>query len=307
MKHINYFEEFLFESKGMNNTVREYVRILISEIEKHDFITRNIKFDVKLISGIDLKLNQLCLNIDVNPAKFTNYANVPQLTDMYEFENDVQMLPILMNLQLKLSKEEMLKNKIDADNQIYALLHHELTHLLELYKITFQNKKQGGSWVLSQALQDHKKLGNTYEIWSDFLHIFYLSLDHEMRSRIAETYERLKNSENPKNDLHNLKIYQEAIYIRTFNFDTFYKEFLNKHDEKEFILLTKDFCKHFDIKFKDDLTYCKNIIKNSILKINNKANYLIKKLERIPKIFEKHEYNFHIEDYDYEFKTDFLS
>ena len=279
MKHINEFDYFLFERKHVDDNVIHYVRDIIDIIERNNLSNKNIDTKINLTKRDSLKISDIHFILDINPIKFNNYGYFRKNKNS-KFVDDT-LTNCTFYLQLKLSDNEIQNNKISPSNSVYSLINHELHHALEIYTFESQNKKYRNSWEISKKYQKHIEFGDKFEYWKDFLYLIYLGLDHEMSSRISQIYEEILNYENPKEDIKNSKIYKDAEFMSTFNFDIFYDKFIKKYSEDEFINVCHHFFDDFDYKFINNLDYCKSIIKRNIKSLNKKGLKILRKIKGV--------------------------
>ena len=279
MKFINEFEYFLFERKHVNDDVIHYVRDILDIIENNNLSKDKINIKINLTKRDSLKISNIHFIVDINPKDFNNYGYFKKNNNTKFIDDTLDNCTFY--LQLKLNDNEIKNNKISNNNKIYKLINHELHHALEIFIFEENNKKYRTSWEISKKYQKHRVYGDKFKIWSDFIYLIYLSLDHEMSSRVSEIYEEIINYKNPKDDIKNNKIYNDAIFMSNFNFDIFYNKFVNEYDENTFIQVCHQFFNDFDYKFIDDLNYCKSIIKKNIKSINKKGNKILRKINNV--------------------------
>jgi hypothetical protein len=281
MKYINLFEEFLFEEvKHINNDVIYYKNKLINIIEEN--IKKNkLIFFINLDNRNDFKLNNLRVELIINPSVFSNYGQFKK-TSTTKFEN-LYLSNCSLILEVQLSEEELSNSKISIKNKIHSLLNHELNHALETYQYEFKSKRYRISWDISKKYQEHRKFADNFKYWSDFIYMIYLGLDHEMSSRISSIYEDIKTYENIDFEIQDNKIYKDAMFMSKFNFDSFYNLLIKQYSESTFIDICERFCNDFDYKFISDIEYCKNMIKRIIKSLNKKGVKILNKIKNVIK------------------------
>lgn len=286
MKYVNLFDEFLNEEyKHVNNNVIQYKQDIINLIEKNDLSINKIDILTDLNNREFLKLSNFKIIVDINSDDFKNSGFFRKSNDS-KIENSC-LTNCLLYLQMNLSEEEIKNNKISHSNKIHSLINHELNHGLEVYQYEYNNRRYRFSWELAKKQRKHREFSDKYEYWKDFNYLIYLGLNHEMSSRISEIYEDIKNYKDIEIEIKNNKIYKDAEFMSNFNFDTFYKLFIDKYGEKEFLSVCEKFCFDFEYNFKDDLKYCKNIIKRIINSFNRKGKKILRKIKNIIKRVEQ--------------------
>jgi hypothetical protein len=288
---MNLFEEFLNEEiKHVNNDVVHYTSDLVSIIEKNGFFI-DINRKESLTNRDVLKL-EFQLIVKINPSNFNNYGYF-KTTSQSKIEGDI-LTNCIIYLEMNLTDSEMKFGKISPLNPVRRLINHELNHALEIYQYEFNSKRWRNSWELSKKQQKHRDFSKDWKYWSDFIHLIYLGLNHEMSSRISSIYEDLKLSKNPDVDLLSNKIYLDAKFMSEFNFHKFYELFINKYSESDFIKLCEVFCQDFDYQFKSDLKFCQNLIKRIIKSLNKKGDKIIHKLNGVVKRINQENYPNHL-------------
>ncbi len=296
MKYLNIFDEFLNEEyKHVNNDVIHYKNDLITLFETQDFKNKTIEISVDLNSRNSLKLSNLKIKIDINPVDFENYGYFKKGRES-KIEN-LCLIDCFLYLQLQLSNNEIKDNKISPFNKIHSLLNHELNHSLEIYQYEYNNKRYRYSWELVKKQIYHREFSNKYQYWKDFNYLIYLGLNHEMSSRLSEIYEEIKKYENIEEDIKNNKIFQDAKFMLEFDFDVFYKLFVDKYGENEFIKVCEQFCKDFQYDFHDDLDFCKKMIQRIIKSLNRKGEKILKKIQNVIKRVEQEKNGITFEGY----------
>ena len=283
---MNLFDEFLNEEvKHVSNDVIHYTTELVKLIQSYDLSKNNLKIKTDLLTRDNLKLSNLEIIIDINPIKFNNYGYFKLNNYKYKVIDD-KLVDCIMYLELSLTESEIKNNIISPLNDIYFLINHELNHALEHYQYEIDKKTHRMSWEISKKYYKHRNFANQYKYWEDFIHLIYLGLEHEMNSRVSSVYQNIKNYKNPKEDIKNNNIYQDATLMSIFNFDSFYNNFIKKYDEKTFLFLCEQFCKDFDYNYINDIEYCKKLVNKIIMSFNKKGKKLLRKINNVIKRVE---------------------
>lgn len=164
---------------------------------------------------------------------------------------------IIKNLKLEfsinLSDREIIQQKL-INNKLRQDINHELHHVIEFYHSGDNLSK---SWDFDKRLKIHKNKFNEYEKWIDACYLFYLSEDHELRSRVSQTIELLKNEDD---------LYKKMDYLSKLNFKTLYDKMYLIYKE-DFTIILEDFVKNVLLR-KGNVN---SIFNSYILTINKKS------------------------------------
>jgi len=257
------FDNLILERLGVNDTVIKYTSQIISEI-KNNFGKSEITMD--LVSSNDLKLRNFIIKIKYIENK--DYANI-KLSDKLIDNNFLD--DVILYLEFS-----------NIDNILESNVNHELNHALEFYKRLKNNVKLNKSWYLQEKLNEHKKFAINNDIWKDFTYLIYLTLKHETNSHVSEIYSDLKNSENIDIDILKSKNYKDCLfYLNYFKIDVFYKRFIKKYTDEDFIKLTENFCENFNFKKPNNLEQSITVIDDVIKKLNKKIRNYKNKMEKV--------------------------
>jgi len=290
---IQNYDDFLFESYSYNK---------LSEIIS-DYIFDLINYNIgKLILNkeITIQLNEVenikFLNDKIN-VKLSNrsYGNVNSKTVLI-IENYI--INMKLNLELEITKSELILKKIDKKNELYSTINHEILHIIELYNTNKKETANTLSWKMGEDLYDLKDKYPNDKNWQKIYYLIYLSLPHKMRAKLQEFNTILKS-----NGLRGIILNQS--FIKTTKI---YKNinFLSNVDENNILKklkLDKNFnsiIKDFSLKFlkSDNLNFENNFLEY-FKKIKLKNKKLLIKILRSSYNFENYsEENIDI-DYDY--------
>jgi len=214
---IDKFEDFLNESFGVN----KYTKIL-TEL---------------LFKKINLELGKLILNksLILNNYLQDNFGKIPFINDTIELKLSDHSHGILsdgifrsgtitnlkITLNVCLSTKETLAKMIFDNNKLKEDINHEFNHVIEKYLSELNNRNNYKSWDIAKNLYIYRDSHKNMEDWDDILHMIYLSQPQEMRSRISEMYEIVKNMDINKyyyeKEIKNTKIYKECDLISKVN------------------------------------------------------------------------------------------
>lgn len=190
MKYLEYFEGFntgdmfdgfLIEGKGIPNTVKNVVKVILKG---------NTRF---AIDEIDLKVDLFKINL--NFTKNDNHKPYGNIN--VDTQNNII---VSATLDVIIRQSDLLTSEFKR------LLTHEVLHLYEIYQRTknYKPEKNGLEWNVSHVLQKikNKYITRSEEIFN-FCKILYLAFDHEINARVAETYTVLiETRNNDKDDLY---------------------------------------------------------------------------------------------------------
>ena len=244
---------------------------LQEEIEK---ITNDI-FEIinyhlgKIIYNKNITLSNVIENDEINflnskikiVLSNRNYANI-NIDNLKIGNGIIENLDIY--LEFKISDKELYLKKIDLDNEIKKSINHEIHHLIERYLTKINDSKYAESWKYGKRLQTLKI---KYPEFDDIIHFTYLSLPHEMRSRVSHLHQVLKNIPKDKiiDYIKNSKEYKDADFLIKVDPEFLLKKTSNNFIKDFSVVFLKTKNKNYKINF---LNYFKNIKrKNKTLKI----------------------------------------
>jgi len=206
------YYEYLNEGKGISNFIKILSTTIVGSIFKDNKV-----FDVEIdIPELDLikKLSIEIVNISKNyQASFTVKKNSKK--------------DILNNLLIKIDLP--LIENVDH-YYLIEIITHELTHLYEFYNIVKNNKKLPLYNNIKKSLIQTINQ-DTFDIFSYFRNIVYLTLDNELNARVAQTYQLLKFKKiKDKNQLFNIlkttHIWKKYKEIENFNSKSYTSDLL---------------------------------------------------------------------------------
>lgn len=163
--------------------------------------------------------------------------------------NDV-MYGLIIELSIKLSKEELTQKKL-IKNVIRETINHECQHIIEFYHSDSNLSK---SWDFNKRLKTHEDKFDNKE-WMDICYLFYLAEEHELRSKVSQSFELLKNGEN----LYNSELYKKIDLLTKLDSDVILNK-MDKYDEFGIILI--DFVKNVLLRKGDYIKIFKSYIKD---------------------------------------------
>lgn len=259
----NYFD-FILEKYGSNE--------LVEKINDDIFDIINYNFG-KILLNNNIILNNVIENDEIDfindrielIISDKNYARVN--IDKLNIRNGV-IEDLDIYIEFNVSDKERVQKQLNFDNKIKKNINHEIFHVIERYLTKLSDSKYAESWQYGKRLQELK---NKYKEFDNILYFIYLSLPHEMRSRVSHVHQSLKNI---KKDIlidfiKKTKEYKDADFLSKVDehlilnkikenksYDKFLKEFT------EYFLLSKD--KNYDKNFLDYFKKIKH--RNKILK-----------------------------------------
>jgi hypothetical protein len=189
---------------------------------------------------------------------------------------------LIIELSVKLSNQELSQKKL-INNKLRESINHECQHIIELYH---SDGKLSSSWSFHKRLKEHEeKFDNEY--WMGICYLFYLAEEHELRSRVSQSIELIKNGE----DLYKSEIYKNINLLTKLDYN-FILSKMDKYDDFGIILV--DFVKNVLLRkgnymkiFKSYIEHINNIslvYKNKMLRVlysyENPNSFLEKNIER---------------------------
>jgi hypothetical protein len=236
----------------------------ISEINEKYHVSQDVKHLTNIIYS---KIYQLIPNLILK--KEITISNL--LQDNYgriKFKNDIikvklgdnhggiknidlkdNILNIELELTIKLSSKELSQKKL-INNKIKETINHECQHIIEFYHSDGNLSK---SWNFHKRLKIHENKFNNKK-WLDVCYLFYLAEEHELRSKVSQGLELLKNGEN----LYESEIYKNINLLSELNSDLILSKMF-EYDDFGVILL--DFVKNVLLKKGDTIKIFKSYIK----------------------------------------------
>lgn len=262
MNHIKKINEFIINEKHhVNGDVRHLTNLIYNKIYQ---LIPNLIFKKEIIIENLLQDNYTrikfkCDKIIVRLGKNSGNINEPIIN------NDI-VENLIINLFINLSNKEILQKKL-INNRIKETINHECQHVIEFYHSDGILSK---SWDFDKRLKEHESKFNNKE-WLDICYLFYLSEDHEMRSRVSQSLEILKNG----GDLLNSNVYKNLDFLSNLDSDILIKK-MEKYDDFGLILI--DFVKNVLLRKGDYLKIFKSYIKGINKESKKNKNKILKVL-----------------------------
>jgi len=264
------WNEFINEKFHVSQDVKHLTKIIY---EKINLLLPNLilKKEIEIKNLLQDNYTRIKFKNDTIKLKVgTNYGAINKPT----YNNGV-VENLIIELNIELNQDELDSRKL-INNRIRETINHEVQNVLEFY-----NTKGllTNSWKFDVELKQHEERFKNCNKWIEICHIFYLMEEHELRSRISQSLEFLKNNKDSDSigvDFHNSKTYQDLNNISKLKGDNIIKIMKMKYPNFDQIL--SDFVKNVLVKnTKNDEEF---FIKE-INKIKNKAIDSKKKLNRI--------------------------
>lgn len=180
--------------------------------------------------------------IELNIGKNHGIINTPILV------NDV-IQNLVIELTIDLSKSELSQRKI-INNKIRETINHECQHIIEFYH-SDGNLSRSGSF--DKRLKIHEEKFDNKD-WLNICHLFYLAEEHELRSKVSQTLELLKNDHN----LYESDLYKKVDLLTKLDSDVILSK-MDQYDEFRIILI--DFVKNVLLRKGDYIKVFKSYIK----------------------------------------------
>jgi len=224
--------------KHLTNLIYNKIYQLIPNlILKKEIIIENLLQDN--YSRIEFKSDRIIVKLGRNHGAI----NSPNLT------NDV-VENLTINLTIKLSNQELIQKKL-INNKIRETINHECQHIIEFYHSDGNLSK---SWNFDKRLKIHEDKFDNKE-WLSICYLFYLSEEHELRSKVSQSLDLLKNGE----DLYNSDLYKSIYLLTKLDSDVILSK-MDKYDEFGIILI--DFVKNVLLRKGDYMKIFKSYIEH---------------------------------------------
>ena len=166
---------------------------------------------------------------------------------------------------ISLSKMELSQKKL-INNSVREDINHECQHIIEVYHSGDNPSK---SWDFHQRLKKHEsKFDN--KVWIEICHLFYLAEEHELRSKVSQSLELLKNGGN----LYSSDLYKKIDYLTKINPDVIISKMSTEDD---FGIILVDFVKNVLLKKGNYKEVFKSYIKN----INRLSKIYKRKIDKV--------------------------
>jgi len=301
------FNEYIIESRGINDDVKTIQYDLIEDINKlsnkiiddyknNIFNPTNKKIDKYRIPcynynytlNIDLsnknykkiKIDNVSINLNVyisdNLKNFLNFSNANFKLDNMIFTNKAEKISFGFDVYLT---EEFLNKYGLLTSGFVNSVNHELSHFIEAYYIEYNSRKYPKNYNYDVLYKQFKKDLTAFEmaIYNELFYRIYLSFDHELNAVISETYSDLYNSEIVEYDLLvnmllDCKSYNKMLYLKSFNPNKFINDLYDNYYDKELIF---DFINVFIENMKPEFFKYIKFPKTKVLNRND-LNILLK-------------------------------
>ena len=260
MKHIKKINNLINEKHHVNQDVRHLTNLIYNKI---------YQLSSNLIRNKEIVIENL-LQDNYSRIKFKNDKIIVKLGKNWGsinepiINNDV-IENLTINLSISLSDKEISQKKL-INNKVKETINHECQHIIEFYHSDGVLSK---SWDFHKRLKEHERKFNNKE-WLDICYFFYLSEQHEMRSRVSQSLEILKNG----GDLLNSNVYKDLDFLSKLDSGILISK-MNKYDDFEIILF--DFVKNVLLRKGNYTKIFKSYLKN----INKEAEKHKKKILKI--------------------------
>lgn len=197
MKYIEKFNERFHvnqDNRHLTNLIYNKIYQLIPKLITHKKIEIS-NFLKDNYTKLKFENDKIVLRLSKTPHAYVINKTV---------ENDIIQDTILV-FGIKLSNDEITQKKL-INNSVREDINHEIQHLIEFYH-SYGNPSK--SWDFHKRLKKHEEKFNNNEKWLNLCYLFYLTEDHELRSRVSQSLELLKNG----NDLKSSKLYKDIDFL----------------------------------------------------------------------------------------------
>lgn len=244
MGKLTKYNEFINEKYHVSQDVKHLTNIIYNKIYhlipilvlKKKLVIENLLQDN--YGRIKFRGDRIELNIGKNHG----IINTPILV------NDV-IQNLVIELTIDLSKSELSQRKI-INNKIRETINHECQHIIEFYH---SGGNLSRSWSFDKRLKIHEEKFDNKD-WLNICHLFYLAEEHELRSKVSQTLELLKNGLN----LYESDLYKKVDLLTKLDSDVILSK-MDQYDEFGIILI--DFVKNVLLRKGDYIKVFKSYIK----------------------------------------------
>jgi hypothetical protein len=244
MKKLIKYENFKINEKyHVSQDVKHLTNIIYSKI-------------YQLIPNLILKKEITISNLlkdNYGRIKFKNDIIKVKLGDNHGGIKRIELKDNILNLEMELtinlSNKELSQKKL-INNKIKETINHECQHIIEFYHSDGNPSK---SWDFHKRLKIHENKFNN-KTWSDICYLFYLAEEHELRSKVSQSLEILKNGE----DLYKSQVYKNIETLTKLNSDLILDKMIEYED---FGIILFDFVKNVLLKKGETIKIFKSYIK----------------------------------------------
>jgi hypothetical protein len=285
---IKFFKDFIFESYGSNELVRQLTSFIYNIIDDN---LGKLILNKKLIISDSLKdFKNIHITNDSLILKLSNrtHGNV-NISKLIINEDNIENL--IITLEIDLSDSERISKRL-INNKIVNTINHEFQHIIEQYLTLNNNKKLSKSWEYDVNLKKLDDKYKDYKEWQDVSYLIYLSLPHEMRARISSIYEyinlhQIKDIDNIINYIKNNKYYKDADFISQISIQKIIEKLKSNNNYDNLIIDFNNIFLQNNIK---EINKCETEFIKYFNKIKKKNNILKQKLLRTSYNFIKYEH-----------------
>jgi hypothetical protein len=244
--------------------IKKFNDISDFEINEKYHISQDVRHLTNIIyNKIYLLIPNLIIKKEITISNLLqdNYSRIKFKNDIIKIKlgnnhggiKNIDLKNNIINLELELtinlSSKELSQKKL-INNKIKETINHECQHIIEFYHSDGDLSK---SWDFHKRLKTHENKFNNRK-WLDVCYLFYLAEEHELRSKVSQSLELLKNGE----DLYESEIYKNIDLLTRLNTELILDR-MNEYDDFGIILF--DFVKNVLLKKGDTIKIFKSYIK----------------------------------------------
>ena len=277
MKLVKYGEFKINERYHVSQDVKHLTNIIYNKIYQ---LIPNLTIKKEIVIENLLQDNYSRIKFSGDKIKIKLGRNHGAINEP-NFTNDI-VENLTINLTIKLSNLELTQKKL-INNKIRETINHECQHIIEFYHSDGNLSK---SWSFDERLKIHEKKFDNKD-WLNICHLFYLAEEHELRSKVSQSLELLKNGDN----LYESDLYKKVDLLTKLDSDVILSK-MDKYDEFGIILI--DFVKNVLLRKGDyikilksyikDINRLSSIYKNKMLRVlysyENPGSFLEENVER---------------------------
>lgn len=265
------WNEFISEKFHVSQDVKHLTKIIYDKI---NLLLPNLilKKEIEIKNLLQDNYTRIKFKNDIIRLKIgTNHGVINQPV----YNNGV-VEDLILELSLKLNQNELNCKKL-INNRIRESINHEVQHVFEFYhtKGLLTN-----SWNFDSRLKKHQEKFKNCNKWMDICHMFYLMEDHELRSRVSQSLEFLKNNKNSNSieiDFYKSTVYTDLNSISQLKAGNILK--IMKQTYLNFEEILSDFVENVLLKnpSNSESLFIKEIskIKKKAIKSKNKLNRIL--------------------------------
>ena len=221
-KRIKLYNEYLIVEKSISN---KSVPDIIKDIIEH--VQNVVNFNESFSKLFDYSDNNYF------PIKFNIIYNIDKNSNLVDYISDVNIIDVIKDKDI-IDISVNIKDKDINIDKILSLIHHELRHIYDI--LTINSDHDIDSFLKIPIVMKYK---NPTSKFGKFIHLVYLSLEHELVARNSMIYHKLRNIDKDKilDKFKDTYIYKSLLQLNNFDVEKFISEF----NIDDLLKITNDF------------------------------------------------------------------